>query len=244
MSLRVADSNLFQWFTYTDAIGIIRPLSKSAIEGFEKVFTSEDISTLIHELNQIVSDENAAEKPLYRETKLRFDEVFADTTCVKADIHFPVDWVLFRDASRTLIKAVILIRSHGLCHRIRDPEYFMTAMNKLCIEMTHARKRKDSKKIRKSVFRRMKQLMKIIESHAQNYLELLEEHWKETDWSELEAKMVLDRIQNILDKLPGAVSQAHERIIGERRVANKKKSLSLYHENIHILVRGKFGAEV
>jgi hypothetical protein len=38
--------------------------------------------------------------------------------------------------------------------------------------------------------------------------------------------------------------QAHERIIGERRVANKDKILSFYDTDVRVLVRGKAGAEV
>ncbi len=244
LSFRVADSHLFQWFTYTDSIELIRPLSKSAIERFEKLFSGEEISKLIHELNRSAGDKEGAEKLLYQETAVRFDEIFADTTCVQANIHFPVDWVLFRDAARTLMKAIMLIRSHGLRHRIRDPKYFITAMNKLSIEMTHARKKKGSKKVRKNVLRKMKKLMKLIESHAGNYHQLLETYWKETDWSEIEAQIVLDRMRNILDQLPAAVSHAHERIIGERKVANKNKILSFYDKDVRILVRGKASAEI
>ena len=43
--------------------------------------------------------------------------------------------------------------------------------------------------------------------------------------SEIEAQVVLDRMQNIFDQLPAAVSQAHERIIGEKRVTNKANGL-------------------
>jgi len=68
--------------------------------------------------------------------------------------------------------------------------------------MTHTRKRKDGKKARKVIFRRMKQLMKTVEGHALNYHSLLEERWQETDWNELETQIVLDRMQNILDQLP------------------------------------------
>jgi hypothetical protein len=48
----------------------------------------------------------------------------------------------------------------------------------------------------------------------------------------------------VLARLPQAVSQAHERIIGERRVANGDMILNLYDPDIHVLVRGKAGAEV
>jgi len=65
----------------------------------------------------------------------------------------------------------------------------------------------------------------------------------ETYWSELESHIVLDRIKNILDQLSAAVEQAHKRIIGERRVANSEKSFSLYESDLHVLVRGKAGAE-
>ena len=41
-----------------------------------------------------------------------------------------------------------------------------------------------------------------------------------------------------------AVKQAHERIIGERQVANDEKLLSLFEPDIHVIVRGKADAEV
>jgi len=137
----------------------------------------------------------------------------------------------------------VQIRKRGLRHRIGPPETFMREMNNLCIEMTHTRKRKEGKKVRKQVLRRMKQLMKVIEAHAANYHAILEENWRQTGWSELETHVVLDRIQGIIDQLPQAVHQAHERIIGERRVANGEKILSLYEPDIHVLVRGKAEAE-
>jgi len=208
------------------------------------MFTDEDIAQIIHSTNRAMRDETIAKELLYRETVLRFDEIFADTTCVKANIHFPVDWVLLRDATRTLIKSVILIRSKGIKHRMGDPERFLRDMNKLCIEMTHVRKKQDAKKMRKVIFRRMKKLMKVIEKHAMNYHSELEARWRETDWSELEAQVALDRIKNILAQLPQAIHQAHERIIGDRRVSNKDKILSFYEPDIHVLVRGKAGAEV
>ncbi len=118
-----------------------------------------DIITFQLELPDIFASKD------YRETALCFDEIFSDSTCVKANIHFPVDWILLRDAAQTLIGSIIQIRKHGLYHRIDPPEQFIRQMNKLCIEMTHARKKKDLKKKYKIIFRRMKRLMKTIEGH-------------------------------------------------------------------------------
>ena len=244
LACRVADSHLFQWFTYTGFIDAVRPVSKSTIERFEKLFAPDEVAELIHALNQAATERAGAVKLLYREAALEMDHIFADTTCVKADIHFPADWVLLRDAARTLVQAIVLIREQGLRHRIRPPEELLREMNKLCIEMTHTRKKKDAKKMRKTILRRMKKLMKTIEGHARNYRALLITHYRQIGWSRRKAWSVLKRIKGILRQLPAAITQAHERIIGERRIDNAEKILSLYEPDVHVIVRGKAGAEV
>jgi hypothetical protein len=127
---------------------------------------------------------------------------------------------------------------------MEEPGEFLARMNKLCMAMSAARRRNDGKKQRKKVLRMMKRLLKSIEAHAARYHQLLDEQWQQTDWTRLQAEVVLRRILAVLDQLPQAVKQAHERIIGERQVANKDKILSLYESDIHVIVRGKAGAEV
>lgn len=244
LAVRVADSDLFQWFTGSAQVDGVRPASKSTIERFEKMIPSDEITTFIHDLNRAMASEGAAEELLYREVALKMDQVFSDTACVETNIHFPVDWVLMRDATRTLMKAVIVIRKHGLKHRIRKPEFFMREMNKLCIEMSNIRKKPNAPKKRKVILRRMKKLMNVIQAHARNYQKQLDTRWAETDLSEAEARNIIDRIDNVLNQLPQAIKQAHERIIGERRVANKDKVLSFYEHDTRVIVRGKAGAEV
>jgi hypothetical protein len=51
-------------------------------------------------------------------------------------------------------------------------------------------------------------------------------------------------MKSIIEALPAAVKQAHERIIGGRQVANDEKILSLFEPHIHVIVRGKAGEEV
>lgn len=137
-----------------------------------------------------------------------------------------------------------LIRSYGVKYRMVKPNELLLKMNTLCIEMTHVRKKKGARKLRKNIFRHMKRLMKRVEKHACNHYHLLEVRWMETDWSEIQTQVVLDRIQNILDQLPQTIHQAHERLIGERRVANKDKILSLNEPDVHVMVRDKADAEV
>ena len=76
--------------------------------------------------------------------------------------------------------------------------------------MTHARRKKDAKRIRKAVLREMKKLSKIIAKHAERHKDLLEKYWQETDFKEGDVRQILDRIGGVLEKLPEAVRQAHE----------------------------------
>ena len=55
---------------------------------------------------------------------------------------------------------------------------------------------------------------------------------------------VLKRIDEVMTLLPRAQKQAHERIIGGRRVDNAEKILSLYEPDVHVIIRGKAGADV
>ena len=178
------------------------------------------------------------------EEPLDLSNMFLDTTCVKANIHFPVDWVLLRDGVKSLMQSVELIRSHGLKSRMCEPQEFITKINRLSMEMTHTRRKKDSKKERKRVLREMKRVVSAVRAHAQRYHTLLDENLQETDWTRPQAEQVLKRLESILEALPLAVKQAHERIIGERQVANNEKLLSLFEPDIHVIVRGKAGEEV
>ncbi|MBE7500049.1 MAG: hypothetical protein HS113_07000 [Verrucomicrobiales bacterium] len=105
------------------------------------------------------------------------------TARVAADIHFPVDWVLLRDATRTLMKATGLIRAHRLKRRMPAPEQFLRAMNQQCIAMVQAGKRADAKRARKRVLREMKRLSRVVRQHARRHRDLLDTHWQETDWT-------------------------------------------------------------
>ena len=179
------------------------------------------------------------------EAELDMNVAWVDTTCLKANIHFPADWVLLRDAVRTLIKAVLTIRRHGLKVRMPEPGDFIAAMNAQAMAMSAASRRKPgSKKARKRVLRAMKKICRTVREHAQRYERALDKRWSESDLTRKEAEVILRRMKRVLDQLPEAMRQAHERIIGERPVTNADKILSLYEGDIHVIVRGKAGADV
>jgi hypothetical protein len=242
-SLRLADSTLFQWFTSINAFGSRKAISKSALERYEKYFDEKKVADKIRNWMSELSEEKKAIKAGLV-MPVSFKQTFMDSTCIKANIHYPVDWVLLRDASRSLLSAIKTIRAQGLKHRMIEPSLLLKKMNQLCIQMTHARRKKDSKKNRKFILRQMKKLSHCIEKHAKRYRQLLLEEWPKTAWTETQMRCVMGRIDNILEQLPKAIKQAHERIIGERRIKSSDKILSLYDKEVEVIVRGKSGAEV
>ena len=97
---------------------------------------------------------------------LDLEAYFLDSTALKANIHFPTDWVLLRDAVRTPMKETLLIRREGLRQRMVSPKSFLARMNKLSMGMSHATRRAGSMKARKRVFRQMKRWVGVVQAHA------------------------------------------------------------------------------
>jgi hypothetical protein len=241
LAVRLADSPLLQWFCGLGQIDKITVPSKSTLQRYETWLPEDQMRPI---MEQLLCQGRDQAPLLQLKEPLDLEAAFLDCTCVKADIHFPVDWLLLRDATRTLMQATDLIRQQGLKHRMAEPASFITRMNQLCIKMTHSARKPDSKKQRKKVLREMKSLTQVVRVHAQRYRALLDEQWAETDWTRPQAEQVLRRLDNVLSQLPAALHQAHERIIGERLVKNEDKILSLYEPDVQVVVRHKAGAEV
>ena len=240
-SCALAGNPLYQWFCLIDAVDQVRVPSKSELQRFAHWLEAAQMRPLLDGL--LVAGMNRS-KELDLEKAVDLEDFFLDTTCLKANVHLPVDWVLLRDGTRTLMKAVQLIREEGLKGRMQPPEEFLRQSNRLCIEMTHTRRKPDTRKARKRVLRGLKKLVKVVARHARRHRQLLDEQWEKTRWTRRQADQVLRRMDGVLELLPRAQKQAHERIIGGRLVDNADKILSLYEPDIHVLVRGKAGAEV
>ena len=245
LSFRFADSAICQWFLgISTPVGDISP-AKSTIQRYEKMWGEGEISELITNLNKILSQKENSESLLFASIPLDFTHFYADTTCIESNIHYPVDWLLLRDATNTLIAAIKTIRKQGLFHRMPSPSGFTSEMNSLTMAMTEAnRNRKQGKKKRKKAFRAMKKLLKIVVAHGERYSAILENRWEETEWSINEANLVLDRIKNVLDQVPAVVKLANDRIISGKLAKQNEKILSLYEKNVHVIKRGKAQGDI
>lgn len=246
-AVRAAESGLLQWFLRLGEVDRVKAPAKSTLKRFSQWVSAETMAAIHQRLvGQATTAAGAATpQPLGLSEPVDASEGFLDSTCLKANIHFPVDWVLLRAAARTLMKATVLIRREGLKQRMpQEPLGFLSAMNKLAMAMSAHGRRPDAKQQRKRTLRQMKALEKKIAGHARAHRALLARHWAATALSEKQAQAILRRIDQVLTQLPAAIRQAHERIIGARPVPHAEKILSLYEPEVEVLKRGKAGADV
>jgi hypothetical protein len=240
-SCQLAGNPLYQWFCNVDAMDVVRVPSKSELQRFSKWLPANQMRPL---MDRLLQGALANHTGLGLTEALDLEEYFLDTTALKANVHFPTDWVLLRDGIRTLMKATLLIRREGLRGRMESPEEFLRRSNCLCIEMVQGGRREGGRKARKKTLRQIKKLVSVVKAHARRHRDLLDQQWQKTSWTRRQAEQVLRRIDGVLTLLPKAQEQAHERIIGERSVPSREKILSLYDTDVRVLVRGKAGAEV
>ena len=241
---RLADSPLLQFFCGIGEVDRVLVPSKSTLQRYFVLWSEAEVRQLAQKL--LLRAAQAPEQLGVAEP-LDLENAFLDSTCLCANIHYPVDWVLLRDATRTLMGSVRLIRNQGLKHRMEEPETFISRINGLCIKMTHVWNRKDqleSRRQRKQTLRQMDRLVGTVRNHARRYRELLDKHWEQTDWTRPQAQQVLQRMDQVLEQLPKARQQARQRILQGQLVANEDKILSLYEADVRVIVRKKAGAEV
>src|SRR5262245_50745780 len=240
-AVRLADSPLFQHFCGLAEIDKVVVPAKSTLQRYAHWAAPEVLNDL---LAQVLRQAHAHPKQLQLAKPVDLDSPFLDTTCLKANIHYPTDWVLFRDAIRTLIKAIELIRHQGLRHRMPEPSLLLRRSNGLCIQMAHVPRKTDSKRQRKKVLRQMDKLLGSVARHAKRYRQMLDQQWQKTDWTRAQAAQVLRRLDNVLQQLPAVRKQARQRILQEQPVANEEKILSLYEPAVNVVVRRKAGVDV
>src|SRR6202521_4148589 len=124
-SCRLSESPLLQWFCKMDRLDeMVRIPGKSALQRYSQWVPEADMRQVIDTLLKAAAKgkDEEGHHQLELAEALDLESYFLDTACVKLNIHFPVDWVLLRDAARTLMKATMLIRTRGLKVRMEAPD--------------------------------------------------------------------------------------------------------------------------
>src|SRR5438552_5465761 len=88
-SCQLAGNPLYQWFCLIDALDQVRVPSKSELQRFAHWLGAGPMRQVIDGLLKM-----AVEKPrqLGLKEALDLEAYFLDSTCLKANIHFPTDW--------------------------------------------------------------------------------------------------------------------------------------------------------
>ena len=233
LSKALGSNTVLQKFCNLLNIKCIFVPSKSQLHRYATLVSPENLTKLHNRFNTVLYEDQ------HFLDDIKSGDLYLDSTCVKAQMHHPVDWVLLRDACRTMLKAVSLIRDAGVKCRMKSPDKFMSEMNGLCIKMAGANRKHDNKKSRKAALRELKILTKTIAKHADSHLIKFEMDWESSAYTQGQARNIMNRLEGIVEITPQIIKQAHERIIGERLVDNADKILSLYQDNVHVITRRK-----
>ena len=152
------DSTLLRWFLGIERLDGIKAYAKSTSDRFAHWLSGDALQHINRRLIAILAHADHANGcNLNLQHEPDFEDIHFDSTCLKADIHYPVDWVLLRDLTRTLMKATLIIRREGLKHRMpQEPLGFLSDINSLVMKMTATNRVKDGRKKRKTVLRQMK----------------------------------------------------------------------------------------
>jgi hypothetical protein len=118
-SVTLASSDLLTDFCGCRSIAGIHGTSKSSLHRGSTLFTDEQLRTLNTLLVECVGSAPSSFRLGFEEPE-DLSVCRLDSTCLEANIHFPVDWLLLRDVSTTLLKAILLIRKEGLLNRMVD----------------------------------------------------------------------------------------------------------------------------
>lgn len=241
MSTQLALAELYQWFCHINRFTTPTIPGSSKLNYLENRLGDTFLQSANTKLISYALQNSGVGKAVEIAEPIKIDDCFFDPFCLEANIHFPVDWVLLRDASRTLILLITRMRRHVANRMEYSVEKLMRQMNNLCIQMTSAKGKNEAKKKRKQIFRKMKKLVKRIAGHARKHLEKLYNSRGVLELSEESILKIAREMNAVLMQLPMAIEQGHKRIISELPVDNKEKILSLYEGDVNIIVRNKAG---
>lgn len=241
----LAASELFQSFCGINSWACIDIPTHQEINALENSLSDSLLRAINVMLVKDVVLNEMQTKKLGLERKFDLNKVLTDSTCIKANIHYPVDYLLMRDMIRTSMLKIERIREVGLKLRMPcTPKEWLSQTNSLIIEMSMASRKIDSMKRRKRIFRAMKRLFKQAMSHVERYLDGFEKNYHRYEISTIKAESIVISLKEILSQKDEVVSIANRRIIKEEKVDSEDKILSIYEKDVNIIIRNKDGSKV
>ena len=89
------DSTILRWFLGIERLVGIKAFAKSTSDRFSHWLDENSLQYLNQRLIEVLAQaDHFHSLQLNLEEKLNFEDIYFDSTCLKADIRFPVDWVL------------------------------------------------------------------------------------------------------------------------------------------------------
>ncbi|MBA3707671.1 MAG: hypothetical protein H0W83_02480, partial [Planctomycetes bacterium] len=130
-SAHLAESPLLQWFCGFESLAEVRVPAKSSLQRMEASVPRDLLNQMnVLLLKRSTSVDATGVSLLGLAAPVDLSVVWMDATCVPLDIHYPSDWSLLRDGTRSLMGTIQVIRSHGLKVRMPDPKSFVSTMNR------------------------------------------------------------------------------------------------------------------
>jgi len=75
----------------------------------------------------------------------------------------------------------------------------------------------------------------MIAEHARRHRDRLESDYVRTGYSRAQAEQIIARMDRTLAQVPAVITQAHERLIGDRTVPSEQKLVSIYEPDVKVI---------
>ena len=238
----IALSPLFQNFLGINILFGAKIPSRTTINELENSMPKDFLDNANTTFMSLLMDDGASKKFGFHQ---KFDmlNLYYDATCMKANIHYPVDYVFFKDWLRTTMLLLGSIRSKGVKIKMNtDPEKYESLINAFCMAMSAVHGKKGAKTKKKKIFRKMRELLLNGLGHANSHF-IAFQAVCEKNGAIAKDLQILSDLKDMIEFAPKVIDLAKRRIVDEEIVPNEDKFFSLYEKEIIIIKRHKAGAE-
>ena len=218
--------------------------SKSLVNEMENSMPIELLENMITNSMKIFMNQEQSLKLGFLE-KVEMKNLFFDSSCFKANIHYPVDYQFIRDVVRTIKCKLKLIRD-GAGIKVRmpyEPNEFLSKINACCMAMSAANRSNNAVVKRKKVFREMRDILNALVGHAESHYKAFLRYCEQCDENSAKNLWILNSLQAMIVIAPEVISLAKRRIVDQESIPREEKFFSIYEKEINMIKRNKDGAD-